>query len=131
MRRRIAFPKRFARNKKRGLQKLLECNESSRRFGSSVAALCERRNIATPNIGGRRPPLQSSQSNRKFLSSVGKLRRWQSRDEVCDRLEDSLIHIVLRFARCVELAFRHAQGMVAAFDHTQKIWRFHLGPDAL
>jgi hypothetical protein len=36
-----------------------------------------------------------------------------------DSLEDSLIDIFLRFARRLELPFRHAQGMIAAFDHVQ------------
>jgi hypothetical protein len=48
-----------------------------------------------------------------------------------DSFEDSVIHIFLRFTGCLELPFRHAQGMIAAFDHVQGIWRFHLGSDAL
>ena len=65
------------------------------------------------------------------FQKVEELDRSQSRDEICDRFENSLIHIFLRFTRRLELAFRDAQGMVAAFNHVQKIWRFHLGSDPL
>ena len=43
------------------------------------------------------------------FSRIQELRREQSRDEICNRLEDSLIHIFLRFTRCLELALRHPQ----------------------
>ena len=42
-----------------------------------------------------------------------------------------LIDIFLSFTRCLDLAFRHAQGMVAAFHNVQKVSRFHLGSNAL
>ena len=32
----------------------------------------------------------------------------------------------LRLPRCLELALRHAQGMIATFDNAQKVWGFHL-----
>ena len=42
-----------------------------------------------------------------------------------------MIDIFLRFARRLELSLRYAQGMVAALNHVQKVWRFHVGPNAL
>ena len=42
-----------------------------------------------------------------------------------------MIDIWLRFARRLELTLRHTQGMVAAFDHMQAVWRFNLASNAL
>src|SRR5258708_35873379 len=61
-----------------------------------------------------------------FTGGFEELRRWQRGDEVCDRFENSLIHSFLRFARCLELTLRHAQGMVATLDDVQEIPRFNL-----
>ena len=66
-----------------------------------------------------------------FLSSGGELGRQGIGNERRDGLEDSFINLFLRFARRLELPFRHAQGMIAALDNVQKVWRFHLGSDAL
>ena len=38
-----------------------------------------------------------------------------------DSSEGSLVDLFLRFACCLELALRYAQGMVAAFDHMQAV----------
>src|SRR4029077_12016293 len=56
---------------------------------------------------------------------------WQLVNKSSDSSEGSLVDLVLRFANCLELALRHAQGMVAAFDHMQAVWRFHLASNAL
>ena len=47
-------------------------------------------------------------SPRRF-QRVGELRRWQSRDEICNRFENSLINLFLRFTRRLELPLRHTQ----------------------
>jgi hypothetical protein len=39
-------------------ERFWECDESSRRFGSSIAALCERRNMATSESSAVADPLQ-------------------------------------------------------------------------
>src|SRR5258707_7807987 len=66
-----------------------------------------------------------------FTGGFEELRRWQRGDEVCDRFENSLFHSFLRFACCLELALRHAQGMVATLDDVPEIPRFHLGSHPL
>jgi len=48
-----------------------------------------------------------------------------------DCFENLVIDMFLRLTRCLELALRHAQGMIAAFDNAQKVWGFHLGSNLL
>jgi hypothetical protein len=52
-------------------------------------------------------------------------------DKSSDSSEGSLVDLFLRFANCLELALRHPQGMIAALDHVQGIWRFHFASHAL
>ena len=65
--------------------------------------------------------LECDESSRRFHGGFEGLRRWQIGNEVCDRFENSLIEIFLRFARRLELSLRHTQGMVAALNHVQKV----------
>ena len=44
-----------------------------------------------------------------------------SSHELLDRLEDTMINRVLRFAALLQLAFCDEQGMIAAFDNVQFI----------
>jgi hypothetical protein len=48
-----------------------------------------------------------------------------------DSSEGSPVDLFLRFANCLELALRYAQGMIAALDDVQKIPRFHFGSHPL
>jgi hypothetical protein len=48
-----------------------------------------------------------------------------------DSSEGSLVDVFLRFANCLELALRYAQGMIGVLGHVQKVWRFHFGSDTL
>jgi hypothetical protein len=48
-----------------------------------------------------------------------------------DNSEGSLVDLFLRFANCLELALRYAQGMIATFDDVQEILRFHFGSHPL
>ena len=76
--------------------------------------------VNRPQTGGYSVPLIALISGRGELVN-----------ESGDSFEGSLIDVFLRFTRCLELAFRHAQRMIAAVDYVQEVWRFHVGSDAL
>ena len=81
-------------------------------------------------VVGRIPHRYSLESKQELLPYQG-LGWQQTGHEVCNCFENSLIDMFLRLTRCLELALRHAQGMIAAFDNAQKVWGFHLGSNLL